>query len=93
MEWLDYFRFVIALAFVLGLIGVLAWLGRRSGFVVRPTNPGSASSRISIVEVRAVDAKHRLVLVRRDDAEHLILLGAGSDLLVESGIPVPEVKP
>jgi flagellar protein FliO/FliZ len=33
-----------------------------------------------------VDAKRRLVLVRRDDREHLLLLGATQDVVVESGI-------
>ena len=37
----------------------------------------------------AVDAKRRLVLVRRDDVEHLILLGPASDLVVERGIAMP----
>jgi len=36
-----------------------------------------------------VDAKRKLVLLRRDDTEHLILLGPNSDTLVEAGIDAP----
>lgn len=86
MEYGGYLRFVLALLFVLGLIGVLAILLRRFG-------PGAASlairrrgqtRRLQIVEVAAIDARRRLVLVKRDDREHLILLGANTELLIES---------
>ena len=39
-----------------------------------------------MVETAAIDAKRRLVLLRRDGTEHLVLLGANTELLVESGI-------
>src|SRR5690606_26301874 len=42
--------------------------------------------RLAVVDVTAVDSRRRLVLVRRDDCEHLILIGGPSDLVVESGI-------
>ncbi len=85
MEWSDYLRFVVALAFVLGLIGLLAWAARRSGLVARPTVVGGVQ-RLAVLEVRPIDAKHKLVLVRRDETEHLILMGATSDLLIEGSI-------
>jgi flagellar protein FliO/FliZ len=52
-----------------------------------------AAPRLAVVEVAVVDARHRLVLVRRDDTEHLVLIGATSDLLIESGIPAPNAPP
>jgi len=45
------------------------------------------------VEVATVDTRHRLVLVRRDGVEHLVLLGANSDLLIESNIEAPDQPP
>jgi flagellar protein FliO/FliZ len=88
MDFGGYLQFILALVFVLGLIGILALLLRRYGtgaigaFQLRK----GQKKRLSIVEVAAVDTKRRLVLVRRDDREHLILLGANSELLIESGI-------
>ncbi len=42
--------------------------------------------RIGIVEMLDVDERRQLVLVRRDDVEHLLLVGGDSDLVVEDGI-------
>ena len=90
MEFGTIFRFVVALVFVLGLIGVLAIVAKRAGLSPRATRPTpGAKKRLSIVEVMAVDAKRRLVLIRRDDREHLVLLGVDRDLVVESNIAPP----
>ncbi|HEV7368018.1 flagellar biosynthetic protein FliO [Arenibaculum sp.] len=86
MDYSTYIQFALALAFVLGLIALLALLLRRLGFG-GPALSRGRQRRLSVVEVAAVDAKRRLVLVRRDDTEHLILLGPGDDTVVERGIP------
>lgn len=87
MEFDVYFRFVLALLFVLGLIALLAVLARRLGLGYRvPGRPGQRR-RLSLVEVMPLDSKHRLVLIRRDQVEHLLLLGQGADTVVETGIP------
>ena len=78
MDLDTYFRFLIALVFVLALIGLLAWLARRYGVGGGSVARGAGKSRrLGIVEIAALDAKRRLVLVRRDDVEHLVVLGAG----------------
>jgi len=95
MDLGEYFRFLLALGFVLVLIAGLAALVRRSGFgdrlAISPSSSGER--RLALVEVRPLDAKRKLVLLRRDDREHLVLLGAGNDLLIESDIPAPPGKP
>ncbi len=88
MAWDDYFRFAAALVFVLALIGGLGLLLRRFGPGTRVT-PGGAGGRLGIVEVKAIDAKRRLVLLRRDSVEHLVLLGMDQDLVIERQIPAP----
>ncbi len=89
MEFEGYIRFLLALVFVLALIGILTAVARRFGFGYRTATKGAKARRLSIVEVMPVDAKRRLVLLRRDSTDHLILLGNGPDLLLEGGIPVP----
>ncbi len=86
MELTQYLQFALALVFVLALILGLAAAARRFGLTPRVTGPRGGPRRLSIVEVLTVDAKRRLVLVRRDDVEHLILLGASADLVVEASI-------
>ncbi|MFN3934760.1 FliO/MopB family protein [Parvibaculum sp.] len=89
MDFSEIFRFVAALAFILGLIGLCAMLAKRFGLAPGVTSAGS-NRRVGIVEVRPVDAKHRLLLIRRDGKEHLILMGGEHPLLIESGIDAPE---
>lgn len=86
----DYFQFVFALIFVLALIGVMALVARRLGFGYRMPIRGKHAKRLALVEVLPLDAKRRLALVRRDSVEHLVLLGATNDVLIESGVPTPD---
>ncbi len=90
MELTDYFRFFLALVFVLGLIGVFAVLGRRMGlgFPSAAVKP-SAERRIGVVEVAPLDGRRKLVLVRRDDVEHLLVVSPTRETVIESGIKAP----
>lgn len=83
MDLINIARFVLSFVVVIGLIGGLAWVLRRYG-----TGRISASSkgRLGVVEVATVDAKRRLVLVRRDAVEHLILISPTTETIVETGI-------
>lgn len=83
MDGLDILRFVLALTFVLGLIALLAWFARRGGWLA-PLRPAGGIRRLQVLESAVIDQRHKLVLVRQDGAEHLLLLGPGSPLVVES---------
>jgi flagellar protein FliO/FliZ len=86
----DYIKFVFAFVFVLALIALATTAARRFGFGL-PTNPRNATQRrLGIVESLNVDGKRRMVLIRRDDTEHLLLLGATTELVIESSIKPPE---
>jgi flagellar biogenesis protein FliO len=75
---------LLALCFVLGLFLVMIWLFRRLGLVTGLSR--GRNKRVGIEEVRQLDSKRRLVLVRRDKTEHLILIGGTNDIVIESGI-------
>jgi flagellar protein FliO/FliZ len=79
-------RFALARAVVLGLIGLCALAARRFGLGGAPRR--HQGRRLAIVESAPIDARRRLVLVRRDDVEHLVLLGGGSESVIETAIPV-----
>jgi len=90
MDFADYLRFVVALLFVLGLIGGLALVARHFGMMPRAAKPNRGGTRrLGIVEVANVDGKRRLVLIRRDQVEHLVLLGMASETVIERGIRPP----
>lgn len=82
----SYLRFVLALVFVLALIGLVAWVVRRTGMAPRGGLRHRGPRRLEIVEVAVLDARRRLVLIRRDDVEHLLLLGHNGERVVERGI-------
>ncbi|MDK4712165.1 flagellar biosynthetic protein FliO [Rhizobium sp. CNPSo 4039] len=70
---------------LLVLIGIL-WIMRNrapSPFVRGGKN---RQPRLQVLDAAAVDARRRLVLVRRDGIEHLIMIGGPTDIVIESGI-------
>lgn len=80
---------VLALAIVLVLIVLVSWLlkfiSNASGKAVRGRN-----KRLAVIDTLNVDQKRQLLIVRRDNVEHLILIGGPQDLVVEAGFPVQE---
>lgn len=82
-------KFVIAaLAVLLGLacLALVLWVVRR-----RPSSPfirggRNRQPRLSVLDAAAVDTRRRLVLVRRDDVEHLLMIGGPTDIVIETRI-------
>lgn len=85
----NYVRFVAALLFVLALIALATWLARRFGVGGQANTLRRNERRLKVVEAMNVDSKHRAVLISRDGTEHLILLGANCDVVIETGITPP----
>ncbi|MEE8334124.1 MAG: flagellar biosynthetic protein FliO [Alphaproteobacteria bacterium] len=90
MEFSVYIRFLLALIFVLGLIGVIAWAARRFGLMRGSVRPRNGQRRLEVIETAAVDSKRKMMLVRRDGTEHLLLLGVNGDMVIEHGIKSAE---
>ena len=80
MDTVDYLRFLAALAFVLGLIALLAWAARR--FHLGHAGPG-ATRRLAVIETLPIDPRRKLVLARCDEGEYLLLLGQDGNRLIE----------
>lgn len=83
-------RLVIAVVGVgiglLVLIGVLWLIRRRSGPSPFVRGGKNRQPRLQVLDAAAVDARRRLVLIRRDGVEHLIMIGGPTDIVIESGI-------
>src|SRR6188768_2577793 len=79
--------FFFAFVAVLALIGLAAWLVRRfaSNRLGANTNRGRMP-RLAVIDAAAVDGRRRLVLVRRDNIEHLLMIGGPTDIVVEANI-------
>ncbi len=82
---------IVTSALALGIVLVLIVLGlwllkvltKSTATVGRGRN-----RRLSVIDHMQVDAKRQLLIVRRDNVEHLILTGGPQDVVIESGIPV-----
>jgi hypothetical protein len=49
-------------------------------------------TRLAVMDATAVDSHRRLVLVRRDDIEHLLLIGGPTDVVVERDIRLAQAR-
>ena len=79
--------FIFAFVVVLGLIGLAAWLVRRfAGNRLGANTQRGRMPRLAVIDAAAVDGRRRLVLVRRDNIEHLLMIGGPTDIVVESNI-------
>lgn len=92
MDAAVYVRFVLSLVLVLGLVLAALWAVRRYGLGGMVVARGTGRRRLALVEAMPLDAKHRLVLVRRDDREHLLLLGSNGPVVVERDIAQPRFE-
>lgn len=84
MESVDPIRVIGAFGIVLALIGLMAlglryFVQRRPGFDFQ-----AKGGRLQIVESRMIDARRKLVLVKRDKREHLLLLSGDKETVIES---------
>jgi flagellar protein FliO/FliZ len=79
--------FVFAFVAVLALIGAAAWLVRRfAGNRLGANANRGRMPRLAVIDAAAVDGRRRLVLVRRDNVEHLLMIGGPTDIVVEPNI-------
>lgn len=82
MNFFDLARAIFGLAFVLGLIGLAAWAARRyAPQLLARLSAERGERRLQVVETLVLDPARRLVLVRIDDEERLLLLGEGRELI------------
>ncbi len=93
MDVMDFARYFGALLLVLGLVGAAALAARRFGVgglgnLIKP----SAVRRLAVVETLNLGPRQRLLIVRRDNVEHLVLTGPEGTSVIEAGIaaaPMP----
>ena len=89
MNWIDLLRAVFGLAITLGLIGLAAYAVRRYApeLMARLQGTGERRERrLKVLETLILDPSRRLVLVRVDQEERLLLLGEGRELIEPRGV-------
>lgn len=86
MDWHSVINSVLALVFVLSLIALTSVALRKYGGMRISRIDSKGNKRIRIVDALVVDARRKLLLVRRDDVEHLILISADKETIIETNI-------
>jgi hypothetical protein len=81
-------RFFIAFVIVLALIGAAAYLVRRFGATAlnAAVTARGRQPRLAVIDAATIDGRRRLVLIRRDNIEHLIMIGGPTDVVIEPNI-------
>ncbi len=91
MDVLDIARYFGALLIVVAMVGLAGLAARRYG------EPGVmksvATRRLSVVETLMVAPRYKLLLLRRDDTDHLVLLGPQGANVIETGVPATAAAP
>lgn len=86
MNFLDFARAVLGLAITLGLIGLAAYAIRRyAPQLMARLQDQRGERRLQVIETLVLDPARRLVLVRVDSEERLLILGEGRELIEPRG--------
>ena len=80
-------RFFVAFVVVLALIAIAAYLVRRFGAsALTAAGTRSRQPRLAVIDAASVDGRRRLLLIRRDNVEHLVMIGGPTDVVIEPNI-------
>jgi flagellar protein FliO/FliZ len=72
---------------VLAAIVLIFWVIRRFGRTAHGTAAvRGRQPRLAVIDAAAVDGRRRLLLIRRDNVEHLLMIGGPADIVVEQNI-------
>jgi flagellar protein FliO/FliZ len=80
-------KVLLALLIVVGLAGGVFYVVRYGGasrFGVPPLR--GRQPRLALIEVAGIDTRRSLVLIRRDNVEHLLMIGGPTDVVIEPNI-------
>ncbi len=102
LEWLDGLAgpdyapallWTFAALVLLAIVLVIIKLIRSMTFGTYVAGGRNRKNRLAVMDATAVDSHRRLVLVRRDDIEHLLLIGGPTDVVVERDIRLVARRP
>ncbi|MTI11242.1 flagellar biosynthetic protein FliO [Curvivirga aplysinae] len=86
----DFLRMIVALIFVLSLILLALFLARKYGKGWGFQHTPLTKRRLQIIESLPVGPKQRMMIVRRDDVEHVLVIGQETAVLVEKDISIAD---
>ncbi|CAN7536539.1 hypothetical protein [Mesorhizobium sp. LjRoot246] len=101
MQWLDSVAgpgyaaallWTFAALVLLVIVLIIVKLVRNLTFGTFVAGGRNRKTRLAVMDATAVDSHRRLVLIRRDDIEHLLLIGGPTDVVVERDIRLSALR-
>ncbi|MBE7198269.1 MAG: flagellar biosynthetic protein FliO, partial [Parafilimonas terrae] len=91
-------QYIVIFAVIFTVLAAIVFLVRRltgGGTALQSRGARARQPRLGIVDVYELDRARQLILLRRDNVEHLLLVGGPNDVVVERNIqrgqrPLPE---
>jgi flagellar protein FliO/FliZ len=77
----DFARILFGLTAVIGMIGIAAFAAKKAGLATASSG-FVRKRRLRVVETLALDGRRRIAIIKCDDAEHLIVLGANNETVI-----------
>jgi hypothetical protein len=87
--WPLFVLVLVVAAIVATLWGLRAYTTGDTSVSLAWLLPQRAEPRLGVLEQASVDSRRKLLLIRRDDVEHLIMTGGPVDMVIETGIVPP----
>lgn len=81
-------RYFIAFVIVLGFVSTAAWIFHQIA-AERRSKSGATRGRLrrlAVIDAAPIGGRRRLILIRRDNVEHLLIIGGPTDTVVEANI-------
>ncbi|CAA2145451.1 hypothetical protein [Methylobacterium bullatum] len=82
-------QFLIIFAVIFAVLAAIVLIFRRfsgRGMALSKSGPRGRQPRLGIVDIYELDRQRQLILLRRDNVEHLLLVGGPNDVIVERNI-------
>lgn len=84
MDFILLIKAIVSLLFVLGLLFLTLWAIKYievHGACSRFFKKMDKQRRLNIVEIKRIDSRNSLVLIQRDNKQHLLLIGPSSQII------------
>ena len=85
------FKMLWAFIAVFGFLALVLWVVRRSQRSNVTTH--SRQPRLAVIDVASIDSRRQLILIRRDNAEHLLMIGGPTEVVIEPNIVRAAIVP
>ena len=86
MEVEKIINMLLALVFVVALMGILALLAKKFGL---NNAKGAQGKRLKIVEILTIDSKRKAAILQCDQKQHLVILSQNGETVIDKEIPLP----